>query len=128
MTDDTVKITVPAKPEYLITIRMAVSSIAARLDYDMDMIEDIKAGASEACILFINSLQKPAYFDITVFTEKDFTINIKGIGDGLLDIVPVDKEVNELAKCLIKEFYDEFSYDYDGDKLNSVTLTKHLTA
>lgn len=128
MTGDLIRITVPAKPEYVITIRMAIASVAARLDYDVDTIEDIKSGAAEVCILFLNATSKPEYFDITISTEKEFSITIKGIGDGLLDIVPVNEEVNVLAKCLIEEFYDQSKFDYEGDRLKSVTISKHLAA
>ena len=53
MTGDQINLTLPARPEYILTIRMAVSTIAARLDFDIDTIEDLKAGAAEACILSI---------------------------------------------------------------------------
>ena len=128
MTGEMIKITVPAKPEYLMTIRMAISSVASRLEFDVDTIEDIKSGAAEACILFLNSKTKPAYFDISVATEKDLTITVRGIGEGLLDIIPINEEVDVLAKCLIEEFYDHSSYEYDGDRLKSVTITKRYAA
>jgi serine/threonine-protein kinase RsbW len=42
-------LTVPGKPEYVSTVRLAVSSLAAKSGFDVETIEDIKVAVSEAC-------------------------------------------------------------------------------
>ncbi|MGI6733504.1 MAG: ATP-binding protein [Anaerovoracaceae bacterium] len=46
---DMMKFSVPGKPEYVSTVRMAVSSLANSLGFDVEAIEDIKVAVSEAC-------------------------------------------------------------------------------
>ncbi len=46
---DLFKFSVPGKPEYVGTIRMAISSLANQAGFDVEAIEDIKVAVSEAC-------------------------------------------------------------------------------
>jgi serine/threonine-protein kinase RsbW len=46
---DTFILSVPGKAEYVSTVRLAVSSLAARQGFDIEAIEDIKVAVSEAC-------------------------------------------------------------------------------
>ena len=46
---DTVLITVPARPEFLHVVRTVVGSVAARNDLTIDAIEDLRIAVDEAC-------------------------------------------------------------------------------
>lgn len=46
---DFLRFSVPGKPEYVSTIRMAISSVASNLGFDVEAIDDIKVAVSEAC-------------------------------------------------------------------------------
>lgn len=46
---DLLKFYVPGKPEYVSTVRIAVSSLANAAGFDVESIEDIKVAVSEAC-------------------------------------------------------------------------------
>jgi serine/threonine-protein kinase RsbW len=46
---DMMKFSVPGKPEYVATIRMAISCLANSFGFDVEAIEDIKVAVSEAC-------------------------------------------------------------------------------
>ncbi|HPO04849.1 MAG TPA: ATP-binding protein [Bacillota bacterium] len=46
---DMMKFSVPGKPEYVGTVRMAVSCLANSVGFDVEAIEDIKVAVSEAC-------------------------------------------------------------------------------
>lgn len=46
---DLIKFSVPGKPEYVGTIRIAISSLANQAGFDVEAIEDIKVAVSEAC-------------------------------------------------------------------------------
>lgn len=46
---DVMKLSVPGKPEYVGTIRMAISCLANNAGFDVEAIEDIKVAVSEAC-------------------------------------------------------------------------------
>jgi serine/threonine-protein kinase RsbW len=46
---DIMKLSVPGKPEYVGTVRMAISCLANNAGFDVEAIEDIKVAVSEAC-------------------------------------------------------------------------------
>lgn len=46
---DILKLMVPGKPEYVRTVRLAVSSLADNAGFDIEAVEDIKVAVSEAC-------------------------------------------------------------------------------
>jgi serine/threonine-protein kinase RsbW len=44
-----IKLAVPARPEYVRLLRAVTASLAARLDFTYDRIEDLRLAVSEAC-------------------------------------------------------------------------------
>jgi serine/threonine-protein kinase RsbW len=46
---DTLRLVVPGKPEYVKTVRLAISSLAGCAGFDVEAVEDIKVAVSEAC-------------------------------------------------------------------------------
>jgi len=46
---DVLKFSVPGKPEYVGTVRLAISSMANCAGFDIEAVEDIKVAVSEAC-------------------------------------------------------------------------------
>jgi serine/threonine-protein kinase RsbW len=48
-TKDVIRLTLPAKPEFVSIARLASSGAASRMGYSFDAIEDIKVAVSEAC-------------------------------------------------------------------------------
>ena len=44
-----VKLTVPAVSDYIAVVRLAIAGVAARMNFSVDEIEDIKVAVSEAC-------------------------------------------------------------------------------
>jgi len=46
---DILKFSIPGKPEYVGTVRLAVSSLANHAGFDIEAVEDIKVAVSEAC-------------------------------------------------------------------------------
>ncbi|MEX1308365.1 MAG: hypothetical protein AB1Z19_07550 [Eubacteriales bacterium] len=113
----------PAKAEYILTVRMLVASVASRMSFSVDTIEDIKSGAAEACILFLTTKNAPELLNIEVTADDKFVVTITG--EGLAESAQeVDRDGEELAKCLIEEFYDRADYEYDKDTLAKIVLVK----
>jgi serine/threonine-protein kinase RsbW len=50
---DVVDITLPADPGYLALIRTTTAALAARLDFTLDEIEDLRIAIDEACALLL---------------------------------------------------------------------------
>ena len=46
---ETIKMEIPANPDYVSILRLTTSGIANKLGFSMDDIEDMKVAVSEAC-------------------------------------------------------------------------------
>ena len=53
MKGDVIKISLPAKAEYLTTVRLVAGSVAGQAGFNMEDIEDVKTALSEACLLLM---------------------------------------------------------------------------
>jgi len=60
---DILKMTVPGKPEYVATVRMAAASFALNAGFDIEEIEDIKVAISEVCMNLILHGDEPGVFE-----------------------------------------------------------------
>ncbi len=52
-TRDQVKVTLPAEGAYLSVLRTATAGLAARLDFTLDEIEDLRIAVDEACAMLL---------------------------------------------------------------------------
>ncbi len=52
--EDAVELVVPADPAYLAVLRTASAGMAARLDLELDEIEDLRIAVDEACSLLLH--------------------------------------------------------------------------
>lgn len=125
MIGDKIKLYLPARAEYILTIRMAVSAIATRLNCSLDVIEDLKAGAAEACIMFLNLPIVPVSFDITISISSDFSFEVSGVGETSFDSVD-GEEAAILSKCLIEEFYEKSDFSYEGETLKKILISRKI--
>jgi serine/threonine-protein kinase RsbW len=79
---DILKFSVPGKPEYVGTVRLAVSSLANCAGFDIEAVEDIKVAVSEACTNVICHCKPNREDSYEVACE---------VGDGRISISVVDK-------------------------------------
>ncbi len=78
---DAVRITVPARAEFLHVVRTVVGSVAARYDLTIDAIEDLRIAIDEACAQLL------AVRGTTV------TVEIAPRGDGVETVCTTDADV-----------------------------------
>jgi serine/threonine-protein kinase RsbW len=50
---DVLKFMIPGKPEYVRTVRLAISSLAGSAGFDIEAVEDIMMAVSEACSILV---------------------------------------------------------------------------
>lgn len=72
--NDAVELILPFKAEYVSTARLVASSIANRIGFDIEVIEDIKVAISEVCSKIVNIGSK-----VTESYKIIFSINGKEI-------------------------------------------------
>lgn len=53
---DVLTLTLPAKAKYVLPLRLYISGIATRMDYQVNVIEDVKTAVSEACVLLLGKI------------------------------------------------------------------------
>src|SRR5512138_1696874 len=60
---DVVLLTVPAQTAYLEVLRTAAAGLAARLQFTLDEIEDLRIAVDEACVMLIRLAAPDAFLD-----------------------------------------------------------------
>ncbi len=131
---DSLSISVPSKPEYVSVIRLAASSIASRIGFDIEQIEDLKVAVAEACT---NAIQHGLCndcenYDITFIISKDkLTINISDKGNGFSSSKLKKPDVTSLKEgglgiFIIKSLMDEVEVVSNIGKGTTMKMTKYL--
>lgn len=111
MSRDILKLSIAAKPEYISAVRMFISAVAARLDFTLAKIEDIRTAVSEGCTLAMRSM--PERVDIEVRAEDTFEVEIIAEGSS----APADSDADEFSMMLIEAMADEIETMRSGEAL-----------
>jgi len=69
--EDRVTIRMPAEGAYLSVLRTATAGLAARLDFTLDEIEDLRIAVDEACGLLLSQATPGAYLDCDFTLAED---------------------------------------------------------
>lgn len=122
---DLIRMSFPVNPAYVSSARLTVSSIANRINFDIDEIEDIKTAVSEACTYIIKRS--------TAYEYSDFEICFKPKKDEMVvEIVAGDSgddhktPAEEMSLMMIRALVDEFVISKpSNDKVLISMLKKH---
>ena len=111
--NDNVELSFPVNSAYVSAARLTASSIANRIGFDADEIEDVKAAVSEACIFIIknapsheNAMFKVRFFILDSAVTIDFICSqrFKKINDE-----------EEMGLLMIRALTDEMNIDINGE-------------
>lgn len=121
MNKDKVSLSVPAKPDYIIAVRLIVSAIAQRAQFSLDDIEDMKVASAEACTLLL--AENPEFIEVAITIDK-------GLHVALTAVSPTGKEeqadeVSELSQYLLEALVDRCELIRDGEILKSINIYKN---
>ena len=121
--EDNIELSLPINPAYVSAARLTASSIANRIGFDADEIEDIKAAVSEACTFIIknSSPNDKSFFKVT-FAIYEATLGICLSCDQPFPAVDVAKEMGLL---MIKALMDDIKLITDNPKFFSVKMMKN---
>ena len=106
MNGDVVKLEFPAKPDYILAVRLAVSAVAERAGFDIEDIEDLKVATAEACMLLLASCPDNVSIKITV----DGGMNIDLSAQGANGAAAADDDTAELSRCLLEALVDKCEF------------------
>ena len=124
MNGDQVRLSVPAKPEYILAVRLAVSAVAERAGFSIDDIEDLKAASAEACILLLAVC--PKQIDICVTVEDGLRVALDAAGEGDPNQKNAADEGDGLSQYLLEALVDECAFSNQGEDIRHITFYKKL--
>jgi serine/threonine-protein kinase RsbW len=133
---DTLTLSVPGKAEYVSTVRLAISSIAAKSGFDIEAIEDIKVAVSEACsnILCHSNMGDEYVYRVECISHGDkleITVADDGIGFDADKYVAPDPgriQVGGLGIYIIKALMDEVQVESKDGTGTLIRMTKSIIA
>lgn len=100
---DALELKLPAKTDYISTVRLCASGIADRMKFSVDDIEDIKSAVSEVCINSIkhgydNKSDPDNVIEVRfLIREEELIIIVKDFGKGF-DTTLVDNYIEQEEK------------------------------
>lgn len=134
------KMQVPCSSEFVGVVRLALSGVASRMNFPIDIIEDIKVSVSEACTNVIQHAygESPNYnediIDVeAIINDNELTIIIKDYGKGFnLDELGSPKQVQLSQEKLglglglefIKNLMDDSKFISNLGKGTTIEMTK----
>ena len=123
--NDAITLTIPAKPDYLLTARLTASSVASRMGFDINDVEDIKTATAE-CILIIMHQKKYGEVHLKALNSGDkIQIQVYGL-EGAAPDIDIEADDSSLSRYLIEALADESSFEEEDGEISRIIFTKKL--
>lgn len=129
---DVISMNVPCKPEYVGVVRLTVSSIANRIGFNIEEIEDIKVSVAEACTNAIRHSRNNE-FDVKFEVGTDrICVVVKDDGKGFqkdsLEEPNLEdpKEEGGLGIFIIRSLMDEVDFSSKPGRGTEMRMIKYL--
>ena len=128
---ETIKMEIPANPDYVSILRLTTSGIANKLGFSMDDIEDMKVAVSEACS---NAVKHSEDNKVSInFNLLNNGIQIEIIDNGKgydVDAIETPDLSNPkeggLGLFIIQTLMDEVDIESKGNQGTTIKMTKYL--
>lgn len=120
-----IELRVPADPASAPVVRTCVASIAARLDFTLDQLEDVRLATTEACALLLGlPAQTDALLAAVVATPHHDTLRIDLSRAGSLQALPGP---DSFAWTVLHALVDDVSvFERDGEVHLMLTSTREV--
>lgn len=122
MNGDVIRLQFPARPDYILAIRLAVSAVAERVGFNIEDIEDLKVASAEACILLLAG--NPGQIDISLKVEDGLILYFKALGSVQNSADASDSD--GMSQYLLDALVDTCELKDDDGAIHSVRLQKKL--
>ncbi len=121
---ENIELTLPINAAYVSAVRLTASSLAYRMGFEIDCIEDIKSAVSEACTFIIKKIPKEAAVDNSFKIKFDLKKESIEIIIKLIESVEFVDFENEMSLMVLKALVDNLDVEIINNKLISLKLTK----
>jgi serine/threonine-protein kinase RsbW len=121
---DVVRLQLPAIGAYLAVLRTATAGLAARLDFTLEEIEDLRIAVDEACALLLPSVVPGAELDCVfelAWDELRITVSA-------LTLDGAEPVRDSFAWTVLSALAGEVDSSVDAESRVSITLAKHRAA
>lgn len=120
MNKDSVLLSIPRKPDYISLVRLTTSSIANKLGFDFDTIEDIKVSIGEACINSLQFCNKDSISIVYELNDDKLIIKVSNCRENFSQEID-EKKDRELGILIIKSLMDKVDFTNEG-----IEMTKYI--
>ena len=131
--NELVELRVPSRPEWVALARLAAATVANRLRFPIEEIEDVKLAVAEACTAVIQHEGHGEFIDLTCEALSDLLrIRVRDSGrHGVARVQAPNMNFDEariagLGVFLIRTLMDEVSYDVSPQGTD-LLMVKRLT-
>lgn len=76
-----IRLSVPARADYVHVLRSVVASVAAKLDFSYDEIEDLRLAVDESCAYLLGMQDAPTVLTLSI-SPTDGTVDVLASVDG----------------------------------------------
>jgi serine/threonine-protein kinase RsbW len=118
---DEVVVRLPAEGAYLAVLRMVTAGLAARLDFTIDEIEDLKIAVDEACAMLLSGAVAGAELNVA-FTVGEEVLHVAVSVPTLRGEEP-SRET--FSWTVLTALAGEVDSSVDADQAVTITLHKH---
>ena len=128
---ETIKMEIPANPDYVSILRLTTSGIANKLGFSMDDIEDMKVAVSEACSNAVKHSEDNKVIINFNLLNNGIQIEIIDNGKGYdVDSIETPDLSNPkeggLGLFIIQTLMDEVNIESKGNQGTTIKMTKYL--
>ncbi|MDR2771492.1 MAG: ATP-binding protein [Clostridiales Family XIII bacterium] len=131
---DILKFMIPGKPEYVRTVRLAISSLAGGAGFDIEAVEDIMMAVSEACSNLVchGVCTRDASYEVSceMFGDR-IVIRVENSPDGCEESAraeqrPVSFHEGGIGLNIIKALMDEVDVLSDAGRGMRIQMIKYV--
>lgn len=117
---DVVSIRLPADSAYLSVLRAATAGLAARLDFTLEEIEDLRIAVDEACALLLTAALPGADLE----TEFELEADVLRVSVGVLTVSGAQPDRDTFAWTVLAALAGSVSSRVDGDTVTIELLKR----
>lgn len=117
---DEVVVRLPAEGAYLAVLRMVTAGLAARLDFTVDEIEDLKIAVDEACAMLLSSAVSGAELAVTFSVGVD----VLHVAVALPTVHGEEPSRETFSWTVLTALAGEVESSVDADQVVTITLHK----
>lgn len=129
-----VELRIPARPEWVALARLAAATVANRLRFSIEEIEDVKLAVAEACTAVIQHEGHGEFIQLTC-EALDNSLQVRVRDSGHLGVHAPDRRginfeearIAGLGIFLIRTLMDEVSYDAHPQHGTDLLMIKRLS-